>query len=101
MVKLRTQFTMNGFFFKQCKRTGNIAIYEQWKDDNLLSYEVIRVKVKPAEENQLYVIRHDETEVYPKSREWGENGYTYKTIKEAEVKFNEMLTAEEVIFCLS
>lgn len=83
---LKEKFIKQGFNFKLLKREGYKAIYEKKKTKLNFCYEVIIIN------------RHDgynlgdtflePAETYPSSSQWGEKGWTFKSLDKAEEKFS-------------
>lgn len=77
----------NGYECKLLVRDGNIAIYEQHHPlGGLIAYEVIFIRV--MDERTLFGRKYPRQEVYPKSSEWGQYGWTFTTLENAERRFN-------------
>jgi hypothetical protein len=82
--EIPSNFTLKGFQYKQQKRSGDVALYKQSKDGRDY-YEVIIIQ-----RHDGYVIagnKFEPSEFYPRSEDWGINGFSYSTLKEAENKF--------------
>jgi hypothetical protein len=80
---LPTEFRRDGFTYRQIAREKNAAIYEQrWNgsDSSSVSYEVIRIRRRPGFHIGGRFI--EPAEVYPRSENWGIDGFTL-TDKEA------------------
>lgn len=67
---LETEFRRDGFDYKQVKRRGDVALFEQRRGDEAKGYELVIIRVKPAATlpNGRSV---SEREAYPSSEEWG------------------------------
>jgi hypothetical protein len=101
MEALATELTFQGRTLRQLKRIGRIAIYEVRNRGNLLyGYEVIEIKIAPAEEicGRFY----PEREVYPSSAknspDWGSIAWSFgaQSKKRAFALFNGLVkTATE------
>lgn len=98
MKKLKEKFSKNCFIYKQIKRTKNKAIYEVWlqseynlcpltkeEGDAFLQYEVIYIKKRKAIE--IYKVKYPPMEVYPGSSEWGNLGWSFNYLKDANEKY--------------
>jgi hypothetical protein len=80
-----------GFEYRQLKRAGNVAIYQQTRKGRspaFSSYEV--VILRPYKAWESFGRFFPAGERYPKSEDWGLYGFTYRTIEEAERKFAEL-----------
>jgi len=93
LIRLEKQFTgigeVKNKLFTQVKRNEKIALYEV-SEDNFIYYELIVIKVNAVcldFEKRLYS-EVDFKESYPKSNQWGINGFTYKTLETALKKFD-------------
>ena len=82
MKKLEIDFDFKGFHYHQEWRDENFAIYSQWSDGELMSYESIKIrKNKPSERfGRVF----EATESYPNDKSWGKEGFTSKTFEEAQ-----------------
>ena len=82
---LKEEISKDGFTLKQLKRKKNKAIYEQWKDGRIFSYEVIVIS-----KHDGYTIAGnfiEPSEMYPCSSQWGVKGFTYNKLEDAEKKY--------------
>jgi hypothetical protein len=95
---LEPEFTKNGFRFRQIWREGDFAVFHKVAMEGNIhpttydagfetvvvsrhdGYEIAGNKVEPAE-------------CYPSNELWGDKGWTYKTLHEAQIKF-EILTGK-------
>lgn len=87
-VPLKTDFTSQGFKYLQLKRIGDVAIFKQSKSKRIVSFEVIIVK-----RHEGYTLKDtwiEPAEIYPSTSQWGSSGWTFKDIKKAEEKFDEI-----------
>ena len=88
MKKIEKSFKKYGMNFKQIKRVGDVAIFEQshprWKD---VRYEVVKI----GRHNGYYLggSRLEPAETYPGGSLWGIQGWTYLTLDLAEKQFKE------------
>jgi hypothetical protein len=88
---LATEFRSNGFDFNQITRIEDVAWYEK-KSGSHVSYEVVIVQ-----RHDEYVIAGNTIqagESMPGTSQWGQKGWTCRTWKEAESKFDATLDAE-------
>jgi hypothetical protein len=75
-----------GFIYKQIKREGDKAIYEQTKKGfKFKNYEVVKISRHNGYEIGGQYIAPAET--YPGASQWGVNGWTFSDLKDAEKKF--------------
>lgn len=86
---LPTTIQRDGFTLEQVERNDYAAIYRQTKDA-IEAYEVIRVKRLPKHEKYELPPR----EAYPTSEDWGDFGWTYRTIEQARAKFADLSIAK-------
>jgi hypothetical protein len=85
---LPEEFTASGWTFKQLRRENNKAIYIKTKGNGLESFEVIRIS-----KHETYEIAGNSipaAECYPSNEQWGDLGWSYNDIKEANKKFNKL-----------
>jgi len=76
--QLPKEFRRDGFSYRQMAREGDAAIYEQrWngRRNPSVSYEVIRVRRREGFRIGNRFI--PPAEVYPRSEQWGELGWTF------------------------
>jgi hypothetical protein len=88
---LPKEFLRDGFLYRQIAREGNGAIYEQkWSGcfEPSVCYEVIRVRRREAFEIGGRFV--PPAEVYPRSEQWGELGWTFCDKDAAFAKFREI-----------
>jgi hypothetical protein len=85
---LHTEFRQDGFNYRQIAREGDVAIYEQTclsSAEPSQSYEVIRIRRRDGFRiGSRYV---EPAEVYPPSRLWGMDGFTFADRNKALDKF--------------
>ena len=93
MELLETELTYQGRILRQLKRQGQVAIYDVRNAGNLLyGYEVIIIKIAPAEEK--FGRQYPERELYPSSAknsdDWGTIAWSLgrNQKKEAFAMFN-------------
>jgi len=78
-----------GFTYKQLKRVGDKAIYEQTKKGQKdKSFEVIKIGSHNGYELGGQKIAPAET--YPGASSWGTNGWTFTSLESAEKKFKSL-----------
>jgi len=85
-----TSYTRNGWFYRQIKRVGNVAIYEQ-RGAGL--FEVVRIRIAPA--CTLKGIVYPVRESLPSDSLWGTYGWTCHTLERAEAKMATLLPTEQ------
>ncbi len=90
MQKLPIFFNKYGYTFKLVVREAKNAIYAQYDNDQLMAYEVIKIRVRPQRYNAFLKRNEPERECYPSSAQWGTMGWTYKAWKRALEKYNNM-----------
>lgn len=71
MVHLPKEFTKNGFLYILVERTPKKAIYSQWLGNDLIAYEVIKIRVHPQRYNAFLKYNEPEREIYPSKEQWG------------------------------
>ena len=83
-MKTLTQYTKHGITRKVIRRQENIAIAASPRD-----YEVIIVQ---SHDGRVIADKECPAAEYPPSSEqWGQKGWTYRTIDEAIQKYNELV----------
>jgi len=90
---LAMEFTKYGFRMSCLVREGDVAIYEQrGAAEAGVWYEVVVVRRMEAITFTLggVQVRHEAQEVYPGSSQWGQMGWTYRTLPEAETRFKQI-----------
>ena len=91
MKKVENRFTKYGMQFKQIKRVGNVAIFEQshpnWRSSR---YEVVKI----GHHNGYYLGKAwiEPAETYPGASLWGLQGWTFTTLEEAMSKYKVLCT---------
>jgi hypothetical protein len=89
MKTIPKTFNKKGFNYKQIKREGMKAIFEQSKPDHTsVSYEVVKISTHNGYE--LGGQKIPAGEAYPGSSQWGNSGWTYQNLKDAEAKFKKL-----------
>lgn len=88
MEPLKTEFVHDGFNYQQMNRTGRYALFEQSRGGRIVAYEVIRVQRLPEEQirGKLYPAR----EKYPRSEQWGTDGWTATSLAAARRKMDQV-----------
>lgn len=86
---LEKSFDRKGFRYEQVYRKENRAIYTQTIPDvGSLTYEVIVIKSHNGYEIAGTQILP--SEVYPSSNQWGDTGWTYQTLEQAQNKMKQL-----------
>lgn len=89
MKELPQTWTRGGFSHEVLRREGMVALVQrQHRDVSTPHWEVVRLRVKPK--RLLHGHWVGESEAYPSPEEWGERGWTYTTLEDAQAKFTEM-----------
>ena len=89
MKKLPKQFDKKGFTYTQIKREGMKAIFKQTKKgQESATYEV--VKISKHNGYELGGQKIPPGEAYPSTSQWGNSGWTYRTIEDAEKKYKKL-----------
>ena len=93
---LPTRFRHDGFDYRQIAREGDAAIYEQrWTGcaEPSVCYEVIRIRRREGFEIGGRFV--PPAEVYPRSEQWGELGWTVLDKESAFCKLREIVNARK------
>lgn len=90
---LAVDLDFGSFHYRQLTRQNDVAIYEQSKNRRVFSFEVVRIRRMPPIEIKGSV--YPEREVYPRSEDWGADGFTCCTLTEAHARLHR-LQKEEV-----
>jgi hypothetical protein len=83
-----TEFSHSSFRYAQLKRFGDVAIYSQSKKGLPDAYEVVLIQRHEA--FSAFGKDFPAGESYPRSTQWGSEGWTYQTLEQAERKFREL-----------
>jgi hypothetical protein len=87
---LQTSFRSKGFDYRQLRRIGDVALYEQTKPTlSRKWYEVVMVQRHDTYELGGRTIEAAET--MPSTSQWGRLGWTYRDPKEARSRFDELV----------
>lgn len=73
MKPIPTEFSYNGFNYKQIRREGDVAVYQQILGKNP-SYEVIIVQKHNG--YTINGVTYPPAEFYPSTNDWGTKGWT-------------------------
>jgi hypothetical protein len=82
------EFRQSGSVLTQLKRVGDVAIYKQTKGKQPPTFEVVTIRRREA--SVVFGEEFPATEYYPHNEDWGIHGFTYRTLEEAERKFEEL-----------
>lgn len=94
MKVLKTEFNRwNYFKFKQVKRNGMVAIYEQIRLDNneIMGWEVVIIQYRREDKVLPSGGIIEKGEYYPTTAQWGNCGWTCGTLEAANKKMEELL----------
>lgn len=93
---LAKEFRRDGFTYRQIARQGHAAIYAQtWNGclDSALCFEAIRIRQREGFEiNGRFIVP---SEVYPASKLWGVDAFTFTDKDAALAKFREEAAATQ------
>lgn len=81
----------NGFTYKLITRTREKAIYAQYCENVLISYEVFQIRVRGAQFSPLLMKQIEAIERFPGNEDFGKTAWTYRNLEKAVIKFNELL----------
>lgn len=94
MKELDKTIKRNGFTYELLKRDTSRAIYAQYIKtiDYPIGYEIIKIRRNVVSENGTLksIYLPENAEIYPSTSKWGIDGWTFKTIEQAENKYNEI-----------
>jgi hypothetical protein len=79
------------FLLRQVRRDGHVALYEKSKDGQSRGYEVVLLRIRPAQ--TLFGRPYPHRESYPSSEDWGIYGWSYSLgdLKGASRRFNQLV----------
>ena len=80
------EFQHGGFRYRQIRRTGMIAMFEQSKGGTVYGFEVVRLR--NAKEQKTMGKTFPAHEKYPGNEKWGQDGWTYREQSEADARFD-------------
>jgi len=84
-MKVATEFTKQGYQFRQIERDGNLAIYQQTSEAGDIHFELVRIK----KHKQDYHSKRAGDEYYPGTESWGVDGFTFLSLESAKQKLKE------------
>lgn len=93
MEKLKEQFRKHGYDYSMVNRSDIAAIFQQSDAGKVIAFEVIKVRISKA--CHTFGKDYPEREIYPGDNEWGLYGWTYKTLADAQARFNQLNTVPE------
>jgi hypothetical protein len=82
-------FRQSGFTLTQLKRSENLAIFKQAKPQQSPAFELVVIRRRKA--SIAFGREFPATEYYPRAEDFGTFGFTYRSLEEAEWKFEELL----------
>lgn len=89
MKTIKKEFVRSGFIHKQIKREGDVAIFYRTKPEYSNGhYEVIKISRHNGYKMGTAYIEAAET--YPGASLWGLQGWTCRTLENAEEKYQEI-----------
>jgi hypothetical protein len=88
---IAAEFRDDGFMLRQVRREGRVAIYEKSKDGQPRGFEVVVLRIRPAE--TLFGRPYPQRESYPSSEHWGIYGWSYSAndLKGANRRFEQLV----------
>ena len=81
LKRLPGSFTKYGYTFKLVLRDTNKAIYAQYLGEDLIAWEIVKIRVRPPRYNKFLKREEPAREVYPTSEQWGKMGWTVSNWK--------------------
>ena len=88
---LPKEFRRNGFRYRQVAREANVAIYEQtWNSSQNPSVSWETIRIRRREGFQIGGRSVEPSEVYPNSKAWGADGFTFTNKDAAFAKLREI-----------
>jgi hypothetical protein len=86
MIRLAFPFTRDRFTYRLLERSGAVCLVARENlETGSIHWEVVRLSTEPDKtiRGHLYLAH----ECYPRSEKWGERGWTYTTLPDAERKY--------------
>lgn len=95
MQILNSTIHKNTFQYELIQRNQNFAIYAQYIEDEIIAYEVFRIKIQKAQVVKLggRTIFYAEKEMFPSNEDFGYIAFTCGNLAKAEKRFEEMTAA--------
>jgi len=90
MQQLEKEIKSRGFIFEQEFRKDDYAIYSQWLNNEIISYELIRIRKN--KDWELFGKHFEACESYPSDNSWGSEGWTFKNYSDAVKRLTEHTT---------
>lgn len=87
MKKIAERIESKGFVYVQEWRNNKWAIYQQWLDNELIAYELIKIR-----KNKEHIIAgkiFPVSESYPTDKSWGKEGWTFHKLADAKKRLIE------------
>ena len=97
MKKIPNTFRKNGYDYLLLKRCDRLAIYEQSDKGKTFAYEFHKIRlnqpsiIKYKQPNgDVNVVKRPLREALPSNEDWGRYGWTFNTLKEADIKYESL-----------
>lgn len=92
METLNRTVKYNGFTYELIRRTRTVAIYAQYSEDEIIAYEVFRIKIQKEATRVIggVEIHFAEKEKFPNNEAFGYTAFTCGTLEKAEERMREM-----------
>lgn len=92
MEQISLRFTESGFCYEQIQREGMGALYTQTRlHSGVVRYEVVRLGIQRAH-TWPDGTETPEKEAYPPASAWGQRGWTFHTLPDAQAHFARLQT---------
>lgn len=89
MKTLPLYIKRRGFEYNQVMRNGDIAIYSQHRNNEVVAYETIIVKAAP--EHERHGTKFEAAELYPGENAFGSTGWSYGNFGDVSISYNRAL----------
>ena len=86
---LKERYSKNGYRFSLVERIGDVCIYRQESDGNVIVYEVFRVRKLP--ERLINGRKIEAREATPANEDWGKTGFSCWGMIEARKRASQLL----------
>ncbi len=86
MIPLPQKLRKNGFVYNLVLRGRRTCIYSQWSANNLISFEVFKIKTRPL--RKVKGIWLEARERFPRDEDFGYSAWTIKDWGKAKRKFD-------------
>jgi len=90
MLRLPESLKRYGTTLKLVMRCENKAIYSQYYGDDLVGYEVVKIRILKSRFVKIFNRIEPERETYPSTGQWGIYGWTYMTLEKAIERYNQL-----------